>query len=265
MNTIHKSAVISKKAGLGSKNVIGPNVVIEAGVTIGSNNIIGPGAVIFKGTLMGDGNRIHAGTVIGDTPQDVAFSGVESFVEIGNNNRIREYCTIHRGTKAHSSTMIGNDNFFMGCTHVAHNCQIGSGIVTVNTAVLGGYVAVDDAAFISASVVIHQYCRIGKYAIISGLSAVNQDIPPFMACGGRPAMVHSINTVGLKRAGIAPAVRSDIKQAFKLLYRSGLSLTNALEKIKKQCKSDEVLYLVVFCKSAARGIASCGEGDDYRF
>ncbi|MBU1864697.1 MAG: acyl-ACP--UDP-N-acetylglucosamine O-acyltransferase [Candidatus Omnitrophica bacterium] len=259
MNTIHKKALVEDNVQLGKKNTIGPHVIIEDGVTIGSHNTIGPGVVIFNGTTIGDGNEIHAGAVIGDTPQDIAFQNKESFVTIGNNNKIREYVTIHRGTKEGSATTIGNDNFFMGYTHIAHNCQIGSGVVTVNTVVLGGYVILEHYSFISASVVIHQFCRIGTYAIVSGLSAVNQDIPPFVMCGGRPAVVNGINTVGLKRAGMKPPIRAEIKQAFKILYRSGLNTENALGKIENECASEEVGQFAIFIKNSSRGVASFGE------
>ena len=264
-NKIHERAIISKKSKIGINNTVGPNVVIEDGVTIGSENMIGPGVVLLEGTTIGDNNMIHTGAVIGDVPQDLAFQNVASYVTIGNNNRVREYCTIHRGTKKDTTTIIGDDNFFMGYTHVAHNCTIGNGITTVNTVVLGGYVEVGDLAFISASVVIHQFCRIGRLAMVSGLSAVNQDIPPYLTCGGRPAVAHAVNAVGLKRAGIQPAVRAEVKRAFKLLYHEELSIPNALATIEKECTSNEVRHFVKFIKNSSRGITSYGSGDEYRF
>lgn len=257
MNKIHDRAIVGKNVEMGEGNVIGPNVVIEDGVRIGSNNKIDPAVVIFAGTTIGDDNRIHTGTVLGDVPQDTAFKdGTPSFLTIGNNNRIREYCTIHRGTKEDTTTTIADDTFLMGYTHVAHNCKIGTGVITVNTAVLGGYVEVEDYAFISASVVIHQFCRVGKYAIVGGDSALNQDVPPFMMAGGRPATVIGLNVVGLKRSGMSPELRSELKKAYKILYRSGLAINNALEQITRQCKGAEIDYLVTFIKNAERGIAS---------
>ncbi|MBN1493838.1 MAG: acyl-ACP--UDP-N-acetylglucosamine O-acyltransferase [Candidatus Omnitrophica bacterium] len=262
MNTIHERAVVSKKAILGDNNTIGPHAVIEEGVTIGSNNMICPGAVIFKGTTMGNGNLIHAGAILGDIPQDIAFDGSETFLEIGNGNRIREYCTIHRGTKAGTKTVIKDNTFLMGYTHVAHNCQIGTGVITVNTVVFGGYVEVGDHAFVSASVVVHQFCRIGKYAMVSGLSAVNMDIPPYLTGGGRPACMTNVNIVGLKRAGFSPDVRKEIKNAFKILYLEGLSRPNAIARIEQECTSAEVKYFVDFIKNSKRGIAAGGEKED---
>lgn len=258
VNSIHKSAVIGKNVQIGENNTIWPHVVIEDGVCLGSNNIIYPGVVIFNGTSLGDGNRIHAGAILGDAPQDIGFKGDESFLRIGNRNHIREYCTIHRGTDAGSATVIGDDNFLMGYTHVAHNCRIGNGIVTVNTAVLGGHVRVDDKAFISASVVIHQHCRIGTFAMVSGLSAITQDVPPYVTVGGRPAVAFSINVVGLRRGGFTPDVRTDIKRAYKLLYRSDLSVGNALKEIENECISDQVREFIEFCRLSKRGIIAGG-------
>jgi len=267
MNTIHERAIIGKAVQLGDGNTIGPNAYIEDGVSIGSNNTIGPNVVIYKGTTIGDGNSIHTGVVIGDIPQDVAFKNSETFVIIGNNNRLREYVTIHRGTKEGTATVLGNDNFLMGYTHVAHNCSIGNGIVTVNTAVLGGYVTVEDGGFISASVVIHQFCRIGMFAIVSGLSAVNMDVPPFLTCGGRPAVAFTVNVVGLKRAGMKPEVRKEIKQAYKLFYQSNLNKQNALAKIEQETKSAEARYFVKFIGDSERGVISADNsgGESFRF
>jgi UDP-N-acetylglucosamine acyltransferase len=262
MNSIDKTVVIGENVQIGENNIIWPHVVIEDGVRLGSNNIIHPGAVIFKGTTIGDDNHIHSGAILGDAPQDIAFKGESSFLQIGNRNHIREYCTIHRGTDAGSKTMIGDDNFLMGYTHVAHNCTIGNGVVTVNTAVLGGHVTVQDKAFISASVVIHQYCRIGKFAMVSGLSAITQDVPPYMTVGGRPAVAFSVNVVGLRRGGFSPEVRTDIKRAYKLLYRSDLSVTHALNEIENGSRSTEVSEFVAFCQSSKRGIIAGGSSED---
>ncbi len=257
-NKIDSRAIIGNSVELGDNNIIYPNAYIEDGVVIGSGNIIGPGVVIYKGTVIGDGNKIYAYAVIGDEPQDISYDGAETFVRIGNGNRIREAVTIHRGTKEGTVTVIGNNNFFMGYTHIAHNCKIGNNVVTVNTAVLGGYVEVDDNAFISASVVIHQFCRIGKHVMLSGLSAVNQDVPPYMLCGGRPPLVHTINTVGLRRSGVSPVERKEIKDICKIIFFSGLSLKNALDEVEKKYNSKPAKEIIGFCRSSKRGIVSGG-------
>ena len=262
MNTIHERAMVGKHANLGCDNTIGPNVIIEDGATLGSNNVIGPGAVIFKGTTLGDGNVVHTGTVIGDIPQDTGFKGGDTFVNIGNGNRIREYCTIHRGTKEGSVTSIGDNTFLMGYTHVAHNCRIGNNVVAVNTSVLGGYVVVENNAFISASVVIHQFCRIGAFAMLSGLTAVNKDVPPYVTCGGRPAVAIALNVIGLRRAVFKPETRAEIKKAFKLLYFSGLNVSQAIEAIQKESRSPEVDCFVEFIKKSERGIISKSHAEE---
>jgi len=264
MNAIHERAIVGEDVVLGANNTIGPNVVIEDGVVIGSDNIFDPGVIVFKGTTIGDENHFHAGAILGDEPQDLSYSGAETFLKIGNRNRIREYCTIHRGTEAGSSTTIGDETFLMGYTHVAHNCKIGNNVITVNTAVLGGHVEVEDNAFISASVVIHQHVRIGKYSMLSGSSAITQDVPPFMMVGGRIAVAFSLNVVGLKRAGFKPVIRTDIRRAYKLLFRSDLSMTNALAEIENGCVSDEVRDIVNFCRAAKRGVVKGGDADSVR-
>lgn len=263
-NQIHPTAVISEKAELGNGNVIGPNVVIEDGVKIGDDNKVGPAAVFFKGAEVGDNNLIHTGAIIGDDPQDLSYDGSDTFLKIGNGNRIREYCTIHRGAKEGSVTEIGDNCFFMGYTHIAHNCKIGSGVISVNNAVFGGHVQVEDNAFVSANTAIHQFARVGKFAMISGLSAVTQDVPPYFTCGGRIAKVFSLNVVGLRRGGVSPAARKEIKTAYKILYRSGLSVANAVEQIKAECSCAEVDHLVQFIENSKRGIAKGGSSDEVR-
>jgi UDP-N-acetylglucosamine acyltransferase len=253
-NTLHASAVIGKNVQLGSDNWIGPNVVIEDGVVLGSHNKIWPGAYVCEGTTIGDHNEIHMSAVIGHIPQDVAYKGEKSFTKIGNHNLIREFVSIHRGTKAGSETVIGDHNFLLCYAHVAHNCRIANYVTLVGRSSLLGYCEVEDGAFISGMVGFHQFTRVGKLAMLSALTAVNKDIPPYMTCGGRPAMVQGMNIVGMRRAGLKPDVRADIKKAFKLLYYSDLNISQATAEIEKQCVSAEVAHLVQFVKASKRGI-----------
>jgi UDP-N-acetylglucosamine acyltransferase len=199
--------------------------------------------------------------VLGHLPQDLAFKGGTTYTKIGSRNTIREYVTVHRGTKEGSSTQIGDDNFLMANAHVAHNCHIGSRAVLANLATLAGYCAVEDGATLSGMVVIHQLTRIGRLAMVSGLSAVNKDVPPYMLCGGRPAVIQGLNVVGMRRAGIGAQAREDIKRAYKLLYRSGLNVSNALEAIERECGSEEVKYLVAFVRASERGVCA-GSGEE---
>lgn len=263
MNTIHPSATIGKRVQFGEDNEIGPGCVIEDGVVIGSHNKLWMNVYVGPGTTIGDSNQIHMGAVVGHLPQDLAYKGEPTFTTIGNQNTIREYVTIHRGTKAGSSTVIGDENFFMANAHIAHNCEIGNKVILVNLASLTGYCVIEDGAFLSGIVGLHQFTRVGRLAMISALSAINKDVPPYMLCGGRPAVVQGINVVGLRRAGIAAPVREEIKHAYKLLYRSNLNVPHALEAIERECPSEEVAHLVRFCREAKRGIcAGIGELED---
>ncbi len=256
MNTIHPSATIGKDVQLGGGNEIGPACVIEDGVVLGSRNKLWMNVYLGPGTTIGDGNQIHMGAVIGHLPQDLAFSGAASFTKIGHRNTIREYVTIHRGTKEGSATVVGDDNFLMASAHLGHNCQVGNRTILTNLATLAGYCTVEDGAVLSGMVVVHQFTRIGQLAMVSGLSAVNKDVPPYMLCGGRPAVIQGVNAVGLRRAGLAPAVREEIKRAYRLLYREGLNVPHALEAIEQECKSSQLKVLVEFVKSSTRGICA---------
>lgn len=262
-STIHPSSIIHPKAVLGSGNEIGPGVVIEEGVTIGNDNRILQGAYIANGTTIGDGNQIHMNAVMGHEPQDLAYQGASTFTQIGNHNVIREFVTIHRGTKEGSRTIIGDHNFFMAYAHIAHNCKVGNHVILVNNASLTGYCEVEDHAFLSGFVGLHQFTKIGAYVIVSALSAVNKDVPPFMLCGGRPAVVQGINVIGLRRGGFEGATRDEIKRAYKILYRSGMNVSQALEILERDFESREVKHLVSFIKSSERGIISAqGEEEE---
>ena len=258
---IHPTAIIDPTAKIGAGTTVGAYSIIEKGVVVGEKNEIGPRVHISTGTTIGSHNHIHMGAVIGHIPQDLAYHGATSFTYIGDRNTIREYATIHRGTKENSATTIGNDNYLMAYSHVAHNCKIGNKVILVNNASLTGYCEVGDGAFLSGFVGLHQFSKIGTMAIISALTAVNKDIPPYMMAGGRPAVVQGINVIGLRRAGIPAEVRTEIKEAYKLLYKSGLNTTQALEKIKGTLKSAQVNVLVEFIETSDRGIAA-GLGDE---
>lgn len=262
MSQIHPTAIIGKNVQLGVGNTVGPYVVIEDGAKLGSHNLLHARATLCRGTEIGSHNEIHMGAVVGHAPQDLSYKGAPTFTRIGDHNQIREYVTIHRGTKPESATVIGNENFIMAYCHIAHNCELGNKIIMVNQASLTGYCVVEDQAFLSGMTGFHQFTRIGRLAMVSALSAVNKDLPPYMVCGGRPAVVLSINVVGLRRAGIPEPARNEIKTAYKILYRSGLSVSHALEKIKAELPSSEVQHLIQFIESSKRGILAAGEESD---
>ncbi len=254
MSQIHPTAIIVKNVEMGVSNIVGPGVIVEDGVKIGSHNQFLAGAYIARGTEIGNYNVFHMNAVIGHTPQDLAYQDQPTFTKIGNNNQIREFVTIHRGTKEGTSTILGDSNFIMAYCHIAHNCKLGNNIIMVNQASLTGHCEVEDRAFLSGMTGFHQFTRIGTLAMVSALSAINKDIPPYVICGGRPAVAQGINVVGLRRAGITPSVRAEIKEAYKLLYRSGLNVSQALEAIKKKLTSQEVLHFVAFIENSKRGI-----------
>ena len=255
-NTIHPSAILGKNVRLGDGNDIGPGCVIEDGAVLGSRNRLWMHVYVGPGTTIGDENQIHMGAVVGHMPQDVAFTGGTTFTRIGDRNTLREYVTIHRGTIEGSSTVIGSDNFLMANAHIAHNCVVGNKTIFANLATLAGHCEVQDGAFLSGMVVLHQHTRVGSLAIISGLSAVNKDVPPYMLCGGRPAVIQGLNVVALRRAGLSAPAREDIRQAYKLLYRDGRNVPNAINAIQQECHSAEAVTIIEFVKSSKRGICA---------
>jgi len=250
---IHPQAIVDKSAEIAVDAEVGPYAIVEGGVRIGPRVKIWPHAYICNGTTIGEDTQIHMGAVVGHLPQDLAYRGEETYLNIGKRNIIREYATIHRGTKVGSSTAIGDDNYFMAMSHVGHNCEIGSRVIVSNGALLAGYVKVEDGAFISGNVVIHQFCRIGTLALIGGFSGVNKDVPPYMLLRG-PSIVRSVNLVGLRRAKFSADTINKIKEAFRLLYRANLNKSQAVEEIRKMGPSGELERLLEFIKDSRRGI-----------
>ena len=234
---------------------IGEFCVIEQDVVMGPACSLEPYVYVKRWTTMGTSNEISSGTVLGTDPLDKAFGGERSYLTIGNRNRIREHYTISRGTKPESLTEIGNDNYIMTSGHIAHNARIGNECVIASCALVAGYVEVEDQAFLSGGVVIHQYSKIGRLAMVGGNSRVNLDLPPFFLYSEFHARPVGLNVVGLKRAGIVDREIAALKAAFKLLYRSGLKLKDALERIASECAGECARHLVAFVKTSERGIA----------
>jgi UDP-N-acetylglucosamine acyltransferase len=203
---------------------------------------------------MGDGNEISAGTVLGTDPLDKGFTGERSYLRIGHRNKIREHYTISRGTEPESVTEIGDGNYIMTSGHIAHNCKIGNNTVIASCALVAGYAEVEDEAFISGGVVIHQFSRIGRLAMIGGNSRVNLDVPPFFLYSDFNVTPKGLNLVGLKRAGFDAAEIARLKQAYQLLYRSGLKLEDALKRIEAEVPGDSSRHLVDFIRKSKRGI-----------
>ena len=229
----HPSAIVSSTAKIGEGNQIGPFVVIEDDVIIGDGNRFESHAVIKRGSRIGNENTFHEHTVIGGPPQDFKFKGVESFVRIGHRNAIREGVTVHRGSGDHSSTVIGDDNLLMVCAHVAHDCRIGNSVIMANNVALAGEVTIDDQVFISGGVVVHQFTRLGRLAMIGGNSKIIQSVLPFFVTDGAPARVRGLNLVGLRRAGVSRDEIRLLKEAYRILLGSGLPLKAAVIEVER--------------------------------
>lgn len=258
--SIHSTAIISKNVQLGKDVEIGPYCVVEENVSIGDKTQLWQNVYVAKGTTVGKDCELHMGAVLGHIPQDITFEGKPTYLKIGDRNIIREYVTIHRGTKEESSTIIGDDNLFMALSHIGHNCEIGNKTVICNNTLLGGYIKVGDMAFISGNCVIHQFVRIGKLVMVGGAARVGKDVPPYMLVE-RESVITSYNIVGLKRAGFNNELRIQIKKAYQLLYHSGLNTNNALDQIEKELDAPEIKEFVTFIRSrdSRRGICKYQE------
>lgn len=256
---IHTTAIVSKKAKLAIGVIVGPYSVIGDNVTIGKDTKIGAHCVIEGNTSIGKNCELFTGVVAGSRPQDLKFKGEKVFLKIGDNNIIREYCTLNPGTEEGSKTTVGDSNLLMAYSHIAHDCNVGNGCVLANNCTLAGHVVIEDKVVIGGIVAIHQFVRIGMLSITGGCSKVVQDIPPFSTCDGHPARVYGLNLIGLRRKGISNASIKQLDQAFKIIFNSGLTIKHALEKIEKELKKNqELTYLINFIKSSERGLTrSC--------
>lgn len=231
---------------------IHPTAVIEDNVEIGPDCEIGAYAVVKRFTRIGARNRIFEHAVIGGEPQDVKFKGETSFLEIGDDNIIREFCTFHRANGEGLTTRIGSRNFFMVGVHVAHNCVIGDDNIFANEVALAGHIMIEDHVFLSNNVGAHQFVRMGRYAMIGGKSKIVQDVLPFFITDGNPARVRGVNSVGLQRAGFSPDARRALKNAYKALFRSKLPVADVLEQLA-QVDDEQVAHLVSFIRDSKRG------------
>lgn len=252
---IHPTAVVSKRAKLADDIEVGPYTIIGDSVSIGSGTKVGPFCNLEGNTRIGKRCRIFTGAVIGSIPQDLKYKNEISFLEIGDDNIIREYCTFNPGTEEGSKTIVGNNNLFMAYSHIAHDCVIGNNCIIANNGTLAGHVIIEDKAVVGGLVAIHQFVRVGTLSIIGGCSKVVQDIPPYSTCDGHPTRVYGLNITGLRRWGLPSETITQLGHAFKILFNSGLSLSHALEKIQSQIQSSpEALNLINFMKNSQRGI-----------
>jgi UDP-N-acetylglucosamine acyltransferase len=252
---IAPTARVHPDAVIGARTHIGEFSVIESEVTIGAHCVLEPYVYVKRWTTMGDRNEISAGTVLGTDPLDKSFSGERSYLRLGNGNKIREHYTISRGTQPESETRIGNKNYIMTSGHIAHNCVLGNDIVVASCALLAGYVEIEDQAFISGGVVIHQFSKIGRLAMVGGNTRVNSDLPPYFLYSDFNVAAKGLNLVGLRRAGFSREDIKALKTAYKLLYRTGLNLEQACERIRAEAPSEYTDHLIRFIRSSKRGIA----------
>jgi UDP-N-acetylglucosamine acyltransferase len=252
--SVAASARVHPGARVGPQVTIGEFAIVEEDVVIGAHCRIEPYVYVKRWTTLGARNEISAGTVLGTDPLDKHFSGERSYLRIGDGNIIREHYTISRGTQPESATVIGDGNYIMTSGHIAHNCRIGNNTVIASCALVAGHVDVEDQAFISGGVVIHQYSKIGKLAMIGGNSRVNLDVPPFFLYTDFNVKPNGLNLVGLKRAGLTHPEIAALKAAYKILYRSGLKLKDALARITAELDTEHTRHLVKFIENSERGI-----------
>jgi UDP-N-acetylglucosamine acyltransferase len=253
---IDARAVVSPQAQIASDVEIGPFSVIGADVVIGSGTWIGPHAVIEGPTRIGANNKIFQFASLGSAPQDKKYNGEPTRLEIGDRNVFRESVTVNRGTTHDQGiTRIGNDNLLMAYSHVAHDCQLGNQIVMANCATLGGHVEMGDWVTVGGMAAVHQFTKVGAYCFLAHHAAVTRDVPPYIMAVGRPAEPHSINTIGLQRHGFSPAQILNIRRAYRVLYRSGLKLAQAMQQLETAAQTQpEIVPFVEFIKRSSRSI-----------
>jgi UDP-N-acetylglucosamine acyltransferase len=251
--SIHPTAIIDPRAVIHPEADIGPYVVIDGPVRVGARTRVLAQAMLTGWTEIGTDNVIHSHATIGDAPQDLAYDGAESYVRIGHRNVIREHAQIHRGTKPGSATVVGDDTFVMATAHIGHNCRVGNRVILANGAMLGGHVEVEDGAFISGNCVVHQFVRIGRLALLRGLSRTSRDVPPFCIMDGTHT-VRAINRVGLRRAGFTALQIRTLQTAFSALFRRRRNLRSALAELEAEPCSAEVGYLIEFIRASQRGV-----------
>ena len=252
---IHPTAIVDAAAEIASGARIGPYCVVGPDVVIGEDTELQHHVTVMGPTKVGRGNFFFAYTSIGQKTQDLKYDGEPTFLEIGDGNTFREFCTVNRGTLPGTRTVIGNGGNFLAYSHIAHDCIVGNNVIFSNNGTLAGHVEVRDHAVIGGLTAIHQFCRVGRHAITGGCSKIVQDVPPFMIADGNPAVVRGINSVGLERAGFSAETLRALKEAYRLLYRSNLNVKQAVEAIRKEIPGNaEVEELCIFVETSQRGI-----------
>lgn len=255
MNQIHPLAYVHPEAQLGDNNIIGPFCFVDRDVVIGNNNVFQNSVTINQGARIGNGNEVFPGASLSTKPQDLKFKGEVTTCQIGDNNSIRENVTISRGTASKGTTIVGSNNLLMENMHIAHDCVVGNGCIIGNSTKFAGEVIVDDNAIISATVLIHQFCRIGGYVMIQGGSRTSQDIPPYIIAGKEPIRYAGVNLIGLRRRGFSNELIQNIHEAYRIIYQSNNTRADAIQQIKEVIPmSPEIQYIIDFVEASQRGI-----------
>jgi UDP-N-acetylglucosamine acyltransferase len=252
---IHNTAIISSKAEIGNNVEIGPFTIIEDKVKIGDNCSIGAHVTLAAGTILSKDVKIFNGAVLGTVPQDLKFSGEETTLEIGERTVIREYAFLNRGTKYSYKTVIGKDCFIMAFVHVAHDCVVGDGCILANGTQIAGHCSVDRNTILSGHVLMHQFTQVGSYCMIEGGAKIKRDIPPYLMIAGEPARFSGLNKIGLKRRGYTDEEIQILSDAYRTVYRSGITTVEAIDKLEADFKNNEkVAVITEFLKRSKRGI-----------
>jgi UDP-N-acetylglucosamine acyltransferase len=252
---IHSTAIIHHTAKIGENVEIEPFVTIGQNVEIGDGTVVMAKATIVANTKIGKNNRIFHSAVIGGEPQDLKFVGEETFLEIGDNNTFREFVTVSRGTASRGKTVIGNNNLFMAYCHVAHDCVLRDNIIMSNAVQLAGEVEIDNFAILGGGALIHQFSKIGKHIMLQGGAHVNKDLPPFIMVGHDPICFVGINSIGLRRRGFTNEQIADIQDIYRIIFQSGLIVSNAVQKVETEIADSEIkTEILEFIKNAPRGI-----------
>ena len=252
---VHPTAILEPGLRLPRQLEVGPYAILGPGVSLGEGCRIGPHATLERNVRLGSGVRVGQGSIIGGDPQDLKYRGEESWVEVGDQTVIREYCTVNRGTARSGTTRIGAHPYLMSYVHVAHDCQIGDGVILANCVQLAGHVTIHDHANLSGLVAVHQFVSIGRLAFIGGCARVSQDIPPYVLAVGNPVKLRGLNTVGLRRADFAPDTIAALKRVYRCFFNSGLNFSQAMDRARLDLPAlPEIQHFLEFVASSERGV-----------
>jgi UDP-N-acetylglucosamine acyltransferase len=252
---IHPTAIVDPKAELGAETIVGPFCIVGSEVVLGTGCWLQHHVTLCGPMRAGAKNKFYAYCSIGQQTQDLKYAGEPTHLEIGDENTFREFCTVNRSTKADGKTRVGNRGNFLAYSHIGHDCTVGNSVVFSNNGTLAGHVEVGDHAVMGGLTAVHQFCRIGRFAITGGCSKIVQDVPPFLIADGNPAEIRGVNLIGLERAGFTPESVKAIKEAFRLIYRSKLNTRQAIEAVRNQIEArEEITQLIEFVEKSSRGI-----------